>query len=58
MLILDNIYLEGKSTKYYDLYLWISYQDDIDQMDMLSTQIDASLVVKGVDAKNSSNCNF
>ena len=58
MLILDNLYIEGKSTKFFDLYLWISYQDDVDQMNMLSTQIDASLVVKGIDARNSNNCSL
>ena len=55
--LLNNLYLEKGTTKYFDLYLWISYQDDIDQLDMLGTKIDASLVVSGVDAKTQEMCN-
>lgn len=56
MLLLDKIYLESKSTKYFDLYLWVSYQDDVDQMDLLGTKIDAHLVVSGVDSKEEGMC--
>ena len=44
MLLLDKI------------YLWVSYQDDVDQMDLLGTKIDAHLVVSGVDSKEEGMC--
>ena len=57
LLILDNLFINSNETKYFDLYIWVSYQDDVDQMDMLSSKLKASLVVKGVDAKNNYSCN-
>jgi len=56
LLILDNLYLESNATKYLDLYLWISYRDDVDQMDLLGTQIDAQLVVNALDSKSKESC--
>lgn len=56
LLLIDNLYLEKNTTKFLDLYMWISYQDDIDQMDMLGTKIDSYLVIKSVDAKDESQC--
>lgn len=57
LVLLDNLFLEKETTKYFDLYIWISYQDDVDQLDMLGTQIDANLVVSGVDSKKEEMCN-
>ncbi len=56
MTILNNLYLEKGTTKYFDLYLWISYQDDVDQLDLLGTKIDSYLVVSGVDSKTEEQC--
>ena len=56
LLLLDNIFIESKSVKNYSLYIWISYQEDVDQMNMLGTSINASLVVKGVDARDKVSC--
>ena len=57
MLILDNLFIKSKEVKYFDLYIWVSYQDDVDQMDMLASKLDASLVVKSIDVKNNNSCN-
>lgn len=56
MLLIDKVFIEHDSVKFFDLYIWISYQDDVDQMNMLGTSIDASLVVKGLDAKEEALC--
>lgn len=56
LVILNNLYLEKETTKYFDLYLWVSYQDNVDQLDLLGTKIDAHLVVSGVDAKTEDMC--
>ena len=56
MLLLDNVFIESESVKNYSLYIWISYQDDVDQMSMLGTSINASLVIKGVDARDKITC--
>ena len=57
MLILDNLFLESGSVKYFDLYIWVSYSEEENQLDMLGTSINSSLVVKGIDAKNDTYCN-
>lgn len=56
LLLADNVFIESESVKNYSLYIWISYQDDVDQMNMLGTSINASLVVKGVDARDKMSC--
>ena len=56
MTLLSNLYLEKGTTKYFDLYIWISYIDEVDQLDMLGTKIDAHLVIKGVDVREESMC--
>ena len=56
LLILDNLYLESGTTNFFNLYIWISYQDDVDQLDMLGTKLDAHLVISGIDSKNESEC--
>ena len=56
LLLLDNLYLEKGTTKFFDLYIWISYQDDVDQLNMLGTKIDSYLVVSGVDVKEETMC--
>ena len=56
MLILDNLFIEANSSKYLDLYIWLSYQEDVDQLDMLGTKIDASLLLKSYDARNNNSC--
>ena len=57
LLLLDNIYLKKATTSFFDLYIWISYQDNVDQLDMLGTKINAHLVVSGVDSKTEEMCN-
>ena len=56
LVLLNNLYLEKETTKYFDLYIWISYSDEVDQLDMLGTKIDSYLIIKGVDIKEESMC--
>lgn len=52
MLIDSNIFLESKSEKTFDLYIWVSYQDDVDQLNMLNGKIKSNIYVEGYDSKN------
>lgn len=52
MLISNNIFLENNNEKSFDLYIWVSYQDDVDQIGMLSGKIKSNLYVEGFDSKN------
>ena len=56
LLLLKNLYLEKGTTKYFDLYIWISYDEEENQLDMLGTKIDSHLVISGIDAKEESIC--
>ena len=56
MLLLDKVFVEAGSVKYFDLYMWISYDEETNQIDMLGTSIDSSLMIKAVDAKNEGLC--
>ena len=51
LLIDNNIFLESKSEKNFDLYIWVSYQDDVDQLSMLNGKIKSNIFVEGFDSK-------
>ena len=53
LLLNNNIYLESNSNKSFDLYIWVSYQEDVDQLDMLNGIIKSNLYVEGYDSINS-----
>lgn len=52
MLIEKGIFLESKNEKNFDLYIWVSYQDDVDQLSMLNGKIKSNIYVEGFDSKN------
>lgn len=54
MLILDNLFLESKEEKTFDLYIWVSYQEDVDQLYMLNGKIKSNLYVEAIDSKSNS----
>ncbi len=56
ILLADNIFIENNKSMNFDLYVWISYQDDVNQNNMLGSNIKANLIVEGVDAKNKEEC--
>lgn len=56
MLLMDNVYIESGEIINFDLYIWISYQEDIDQMDMLDSKMISNISIEGIDSKTSDNC--
>ena len=56
IVLIDKLYLEKGTTKFLDLYIWISYQDGIDQSDMLSTKLNSNLVINAIDSKSEGFC--
>lgn len=56
MILIDNVFLKNNESKNYKLYIWISYQDEIDQIDMLGTSVSAKLSIESYDAENKENC--
>ena len=56
LLIDDNIFIESGKTKIFDLYVWVSYQDNIDQTKMLGGSMKSNLYIEGLDVKEESIC--
>jgi hypothetical protein len=56
MLLGDYIFIEGNHSYNYNLYIWISYDDEEDQMEMLNTKFKARVVVKSYDSENKNLC--
>ena len=54
MSILNNIFLESNEEKSFDLYIWVSYQDDVDQLNMLNGKIKSNIYIEGIDSKTNS----
>ena len=56
-LLLENgVFLETNSSIIYTLYIWISYVDDVNQIDMLNTTMSANVVINSNDMKNLQSC--
>ena len=56
ILLADKVFVEANKSISFDLYIWISYQDNIDQLNMLGTNLVANLVIEGVDVKTEGEC--
>jgi len=56
MLLLDKIFIESGKSIYYDLYIWLSYQDDVDQSNILGREMISNLYVEGLDVRNRETC--
>ncbi len=56
MVIAENIFLEKNTSNKYNLYIWISYDENVDQMDMLNTKLVARVGVKSYDSEDISLC--
>lgn len=56
LLIADNQFIESGTNVNYELYIWVSYEEDIDQMSMLGTSINANILIEGQDTKEGSVC--
>ena len=51
MLLLDNEFIESGTNMNYDLYIWVSYDENVDQTNMLKGQIKSNIYVEGFDSK-------
>ena len=56
MIILDNVFIEPTMSKTFDLYIWVSYQDGVDQTDMLNSKIKSNIYIEGKDVKSREQC--
>ena len=52
----NNFYIESGKDINYTLYIWISYAEGIDQIDMLGTKLVAKVVAKSSDVKDKNTC--
>ncbi len=56
LLLKDNVFINSNNSKSFDLYIWVSYEDGIDQTNMLGGSVESSLYIEGVDVKEESIC--
>ncbi len=56
LLLAGNIFIEEGSKKEYSLYIWISYDDDIDQTYLLNKNFTSKVVVKSYDSETINTC--
>ena len=56
MLLAEHVFIEKDTTNKYDLYIWISYADGVDQMSMLNKNLKSKIVVKSYDSENINTC--
>ena len=56
LLIDDNIFIESEKSKEFDLYIWISFQDNVDQNNLLGGSMKSNLYIEGLDVKEESIC--
>ncbi len=52
LLIDNNIFMDSQSEKDFDLYIWVSYQENVDQTNLLKGKVKSSIFVEGFDSKN------
>lgn len=51
LLLADNIFLESSYSIKYNLYIWISYEEEINQNELLNKEIISNLYIKTYDNK-------
>lgn len=54
--LINGIYFKSGQTKSYTLYIWLSYESDVNQTMMLGSELKSSLYIEGIDAKNRNSC--
>jgi hypothetical protein len=58
MLVLDNVFIEGSKEKTFDLYIWVSYQENVNQTNMLNSKIKSNIYIEGKDVKSREQCSI
>ena len=56
MLLLDKIFIESGKSISYDLYFWLSYQDNVDQSSVLGKSLISNLYVEALDVRSRETC--
>ena len=56
LLLADHVFIEKDTTNKFELYIWISYADGVDQMSMLNKNLTSKIVVKSYDSENINTC--
>ena len=56
-LLLKGEYIESNDSNNYTLYIWISYDENENQINMLGKSLEASIYVEGFDASEITTCN-
>ena len=56
-LLLKSEYIESNDSNNYTLYIWISYDENENQINMLGKSLEASIYVEGFDASEITTCN-
>ena len=56
LLLDENIFIESKESKTFDLYIWISYENGIDQTNMLGGSMKSNVYIEGIDIREESSC--
>ena len=54
--LLSGIYFKPGQTKTYTMYIWLSYEENINQTIMLGGELKSSLYIEGIDAKTRNSC--
>ena len=56
LLLMDKIFIESGKSISYDLYFWLSYQDNVDQSALLGKELISNLYIEGLDVRNRETC--
>ncbi len=56
LILANNVFIESGTTKEYTLYIWISYDDEEDQNELLGTSVSAKIGIKSYDSESSDKC--
>ena len=56
LLLANNLFIESNSKNTYNLYIWISYDENENQNDLLNTSFNAKVLVKSYDAQTKEGC--
>lgn len=56
-ILLKSEYIKSNVSNDYTLYIWISYDENENQVNMLGKSLEASIYVEGFDANETTSCN-
>lgn len=57
-IVMDSFYIEANESKSYVIYIWLSYDENVNQINMLGKKLNSKIVVSVKPTRNSSSCVF